>query len=211
MMTEEEQTGRHGAIGMALVSSTGILDRNRLSSDDLVVIGQINLGRSHGYSADLRAQFAGESIRFSFRTVARLSLTLAPALNLEASKTTIDQYDFLSTLAYAQEGLRFLEPDEDRWAKNYELCLGLNEIAAISCSGSAVPSNLEKMDAFLNPVFENAICLGDKMKCNFLSSRSLASVGKLDQATAMCLEVLRELDEALLEVGTTSFLSELLY
>ncbi|EJK65447.1 hypothetical protein THAOC_13687 [Thalassiosira oceanica] len=199
MMTEEEQSERHGTIGMALVSATGILNRNRLSSDDLVVIGQINRGRSQEYSADVRANIAGKSRRFWFHIDSWHFLTLAPALNLKASKTTIDHYDFLSAMAYAQEGLRFLEPDEDGWVNNYELCLGLNEIAAISCFGSAVPSNLEKMNAFLNPVFENAICVGDKMKCNFVSTRSLASAGKLDQATAICFKVLRELDEALPE------------
>ena len=205
MMTEEEQNERHGRIGMALVSATGILSRNRLNSDDLVVIGQINLGRSQEYSAELRANFAGKSrlIWVSHRFPALL--TLAPALNLKASKTNTDQYDFLSALAYAQEGLQFLEPDEDGWANHYELCLGLNESAAVSCFGSAVPSNLEKMDAFLDAVFENVTCVRDKMKCTFVSCRSLASAGNLDQATALCLKVLRELDEALPEVGIASF------
>ena len=63
-MTEEEQSERHGRIGMTLVSATGILSRNRLNSDDLVVIGQINLGRSQEHSAELRANFAGKSRLF---------------------------------------------------------------------------------------------------------------------------------------------------
>ena len=126
MMDEEEQRDRHNRIGMALVFTTGVFEKSALSSLDLIVIGQINKGSSLDCSADMRIKFG--------------------ALNLKAAKGSMDRYDFSSALTYSQEGLRLLEPDKERWSTNYDLCLGLNETAGVSCFSLALR---DKMQSYL--------------------------------------------------------------
>ncbi|EJK45435.1 hypothetical protein THAOC_35945 [Thalassiosira oceanica] len=126
LMNEEEQRDRHNRIGTESVFTTGVFEKSVLNSFDLIAIGQINKGRSLECSADMRCKFG--------------------ALNLKAAKGSVDRYDFSSALTYSQEGLRFLEPDKERWSTNYDLCLGLNETAGISCFSLALR---EKMQSFL--------------------------------------------------------------
>ena len=179
MMNEEQQRDRHNKIGSELVFASGVFEKSVLSSFDLIAIDQINKGRSE-LRADMRVQFG--------------------ALNLKAAKGSMDRYDFSSALAYSEEGLRFLEPDKERWSTNYDLCLGLNETAGISCFSLALR---EKMQSFLlagkrgatlanfstcafdrplvtnltSAVFENGRCHDDKMRSYFVLIRSLASIG----------------------------------
>lgn len=126
LMNEEEQRDRHNRIGTESVFTTGVFEKSVLNSFDLIAIGQINKGRSLECSGDMRCKFG--------------------ALNLKAAKGSVDRYDFSSALTYSQEGLRFLEPDKERWSTNYDLCLGLNETAGISCFSLALR---EKMQSFL--------------------------------------------------------------
>jgi len=176
LMNEEEQRDRHNRIGTESVFTTGVFEKSVLNSFDLIAIGQINKGRSLECSGDMRCKFG--------------------ALNLKAAKGSVDRYDFSSALTYSQEGLRFLEPDKERWSTNYDLCLGLNETAGISCFSLALR---EKMQSFLLEVFENGRCHDDKIRSYFVLIRSYATMGSVDRASSKLLTVLDGLGEGLPE------------
>ncbi|KAL7540143.1 hypothetical protein ACHAXR_009890, partial [Thalassiosira sp. AJA248-18] len=168
LMHEEECHEYHYKIGMQLMSC--VRDDSDFSPAVFAVISQINRSKAFGVSEELQVQFS--------------------TLNLKAGRRSIEVSDFGSALSYFEHGIAYLP--ESPWQSYYVLSLGLYESMSLCFY---VLAQSDKMKISLTKVFEHAACLEDKLNGYYMLIRTMASVGKLNEATEKVWDILRALGE----------------
>ena len=112
-------------------------------------------------------------------------------LNLRAGSKAITVPDFAGGAKYAENGITFL--NDAHWETQYELSLGLYEIAVVS-HFSSMEGNRDQLKTRINAVFEHAKDFSDKFKthCVWIKLLSLKSIPKAIQESLTALERLGE-------------------
>ena len=111
-------------------------------------------------------------------------------LNLRAAKKALLVPSFPDAARYLRKGIQFL--GDDCWNLHYELALDLYSYCAEVETANA---NFEVVAHSINEVVLHGASLNDKIKAYFALLKSMEVQDDLNEATAVCINVLAQLDE----------------
>jgi predicted ATPase len=167
LIPERERKAFHLKIGRKLWK---IYDGDELEGVVFAIVGQLMIGSC--VITDTKEKYA------------------VAALCLRAGERAVQLSSFRTAYLYLLHGISLL--GASCWVEDYKLSLGLYNAASevAYCTGS-----FENVNMFVQEIFTKARCFEDTLRGQASKVYSLGSSGKINEATATGLEVLKKLGE----------------
>jgi predicted ATPase len=131
----------------------------------------------------------------------------AAAINLEAGMKAISRAAFQDAARYLRSGIEFLEGGGDYWNDEYVLSLSLFNAAA---DAELCNQNFDRASSLVEEVFRRGRAMKDKLPAYVIQINCLGQRGKMEAATQVGVDVMKQLGEPLpRRVTNTTILIEI--